>query len=65
MAAVFVPYFVVRGLLSDPLRLRNPATRYRQHRRQRGMSVGNDWRDWLGGYPNLLPGVYPPNLLAT
>ena len=51
VTAVFVPYFAGRGLLRDLIGLRNPATRYRQYKRQRGMSMVNDWRDWLGGYP--------------
>lgn len=46
-----VPYWIVRGLLSDVLRLRNPMTRYREYHRRRGMSVVRDWVDWLGGWP--------------
>jgi 2-polyprenyl-6-hydroxyphenyl methylase/3-demethylubiquinone-9 3-methyltransferase len=49
--SVFVPYFVVRGILADVLRLRNPIVRYREYRRTRGMSITHDWLDWLGGYP--------------
>jgi 2-polyprenyl-3-methyl-5-hydroxy-6-metoxy-1,4-benzoquinol methylase len=49
--AVWVPYFVGRGLVADLLRLRNPLARYRAHQRSRGMSVVHDWLDWLGGYP--------------
>jgi 2-polyprenyl-6-hydroxyphenyl methylase/3-demethylubiquinone-9 3-methyltransferase len=49
--ATFVPYFVVRGLLVDAVRRRNPMTRYREYRRTRGMSMRHDWIDWLGGYP--------------
>jgi len=47
----FVPYFAGRGLASDLVHLRNPAVRYRQYQKERGMSVVHDWRDWLGGYP--------------
>jgi 2-polyprenyl-6-hydroxyphenyl methylase/3-demethylubiquinone-9 3-methyltransferase len=46
-----VPYFVIRGSVSDVLRGRNPVARYRQYRENRGMSVVRDWVDWLGGYP--------------
>jgi len=48
---LFVPVFVAKGLAVDLLRLRNPATRYREYRQQRGMSIVYDWLDWLGGLP--------------
>jgi 2-polyprenyl-6-hydroxyphenyl methylase/3-demethylubiquinone-9 3-methyltransferase len=49
--AIFIPYFVLGGLLMD-LRIRqNPLTRYVEYRRRRGMSRCHDWFDWLGGYP--------------
>ncbi len=44
-------YLVLRGLGGDLLRLQDPTRRYREYRRNRGMSVLHDWRDWLGGYP--------------
>lgn len=49
--AAFVPAFFVFGLGQDLLRRRDPRERYRQYRRERGMSVLHDWIDWLGGYP--------------
>jgi len=49
--SAFVPYLVIRGILADALRLRNPITRYGEYRRTRGMSITHDWADWLGGYP--------------
>lgn len=49
--SVFVPYFVLRGLCTDLLSLQNPARRYREYRRSRGMHIWTDWLDWLGGYP--------------
>jgi 2-polyprenyl-6-hydroxyphenyl methylase/3-demethylubiquinone-9 3-methyltransferase len=51
VTALFVPYFVGRGLIADLVRLRNPVARYREYRRARGMSMRHDWMDWLGGYP--------------
>jgi SAM-dependent methyltransferase len=51
MSAVFYPVFFLSGLLIDVIRLRNPATRYREHKKYRGMSLLHDWCDWLGGYP--------------
>lgn len=47
---MFVPYFVLRGIIADVVR-RNPVVRYREYRRTRGMSHTHDWFDWLGGYP--------------
>ena len=49
--AVVGSYFVVRGLVGDLIRLRNPLDRYRQYPRQRGMSYFTDLLDWVGGYP--------------
>jgi 2-polyprenyl-3-methyl-5-hydroxy-6-metoxy-1,4-benzoquinol methylase len=51
VTAVFVPIFAGKGLAADVLRGRNPAKRYREYKKQRGMSVVHDWLDWLGGYP--------------
>jgi 2-polyprenyl-6-hydroxyphenyl methylase/3-demethylubiquinone-9 3-methyltransferase len=51
MSALFYPIFFLSGLLIDLVRLRNPARRYREHKKYRGMSLLHDWRDWLGGYP--------------
>jgi 2-polyprenyl-6-hydroxyphenyl methylase/3-demethylubiquinone-9 3-methyltransferase len=51
VTGVFVPYFAGRGLLRDLVDLKNPVARYRQYKKQRGMSMVHDWRDWLGGYP--------------
>jgi 2-polyprenyl-6-hydroxyphenyl methylase/3-demethylubiquinone-9 3-methyltransferase len=46
-----VPYWVLRGLLSDLWHTRNPIARYREHGQHRGMSLLHDWVDWLGGWP--------------
>lgn len=51
MSAVFYPMFFLSGALLDIVQLRNPKTRYREHKKYRGMSLVHDWRDWLGGYP--------------
>jgi hypothetical protein len=48
---IFIPYFVVRGLVEDLIRLRKPWARYRDYKKERGMSLFFDWIDWLGGYP--------------
>ena len=51
MTALFFPLFFLSGLIIDLVKLRNPAARYREHKKYRGMSLIHDWRDWLGGYP--------------
>jgi 2-polyprenyl-6-hydroxyphenyl methylase/3-demethylubiquinone-9 3-methyltransferase len=47
----FIPYYVIRGLLEDLWQLKSPLRRYREYKKQRGMSKFRDWIDWLGGYP--------------
>ncbi|HEY1658734.1 MAG TPA: class I SAM-dependent methyltransferase [Candidatus Sulfotelmatobacter sp.] len=51
LPAVFIPLNVARGLLADLSSLKNPATRYRVYKRDRGMSMMRDWIDWIGGWP--------------
>jgi 2-polyprenyl-3-methyl-5-hydroxy-6-metoxy-1,4-benzoquinol methylase len=49
--SVFFSYFFLRGLAADILRFKNPAKRYADYKKRRGMSMVRDWYDWLGGYP--------------
>lgn len=49
IVTVFVPYYLLGGLMADLSRRRNPWRRYHAH--TRGMSTMYDWIDWLGGYP--------------
>lgn len=51
VSVLCVPYFILRRLLSDVVRGRNPLEHYREYRTNRGMSAVRDWVDWLGGYP--------------
>lgn len=51
VTAVFIPYFIFRGLVADMLHRTNPLRAYRQYKKSRGMSRVHDWFDWLGGYP--------------
>ena len=51
MSAVFIPYFVLAGLRNDLREQSWPLDRYTRYKCSRGMSVVNDWHDWLGGYP--------------
>ena len=44
-------YFFLVCLKEDLIRFRNPIRRYRDYKRNRGMSVLHDWIDWFGGYP--------------
>jgi 2-polyprenyl-6-hydroxyphenyl methylase/3-demethylubiquinone-9 3-methyltransferase len=49
--AIFIPSFIMGGLVKDLLRGRNPVARYTEYKKSRGMSIVHDWIDWLGGYP--------------
>jgi 2-polyprenyl-3-methyl-5-hydroxy-6-metoxy-1,4-benzoquinol methylase len=51
LPAIFIPLNVVRGLVADLSELRNPVTRYRVYKKDRGMSMMRDWIDWIGGWP--------------
>jgi 2-polyprenyl-6-hydroxyphenyl methylase/3-demethylubiquinone-9 3-methyltransferase len=51
MSMIFYPVFFLSGVLIDLVHLRNPAVRYREHKKYRGMSLIHDWRGWLSGYP--------------
>lgn len=51
VSAIFIPCFIVFGILLDLMRGRNPLTRYTEYKKSRGMSITHDWFDWLGGYP--------------
>lgn len=51
IAGTFIAVQVVKGGVKDLVLLRNPAQRYRDKRRSRGMSRWHDWIDWIGGYP--------------
>jgi len=51
LPAVFIPLNIVRGLMKDLSSLKNPVTRYRVYKKDRGMSMMRDWIDWIGGWP--------------
>lgn len=51
LTPVFYTVFFAAGLLIDLASFRNPARRFTEHRKYRGMSLTHDWKDWLGGYP--------------
>jgi len=47
---LFFPYYIIRGIAADLLRMKNPLRRYLDSY-ERGMSLVTDWLDWLGGLP--------------
>ncbi len=47
-SALFFPWVVTACFCKDILCLKNPVERYRQYKKNRGMSIVYDW---LGGYP--------------
>ena len=51
MSSIFIPYWIVRHVLSDTVRGRAPWHTMATYKKNRGMSVWHDWHDWLGGYP--------------
>jgi 2-polyprenyl-3-methyl-5-hydroxy-6-metoxy-1,4-benzoquinol methylase len=51
VSAVFVPYWTLRSITSDLIRLRAPWHTMATYKKNRGMSIWHDWHDWLGGYP--------------
>jgi 2-polyprenyl-6-hydroxyphenyl methylase/3-demethylubiquinone-9 3-methyltransferase len=51
LPAIFIPLNVVRSLVRDLSGLKNPLTRYRVYKKDRGMSMMRDWIDWIGGWP--------------
>lgn len=51
LPAIFIPLNVVNGFVKDLSGLKNPLTRYRVYKKDRGMSMMRDWIDWIGGWP--------------
>ena len=44
-------YFFLICLKEDLIRFKDPFARYREYKKNRGMSIWYDWIDWFGGYP--------------
>ena len=40
-----------KGAIKDLVVLKNPLTRYKEYKKNRGMSIYYDLIDWIGGYP--------------
>ncbi len=51
IGGMFVAFQAIKGLIKDILFFRNPARRYIDKKKSRGMSMWHDWIDWVGGYP--------------
>ncbi len=48
ISTIFYPYMFLRTTASS---LVNQKNQFTECRKNRGMSIVHDWRDWLGGYP--------------
>src|SRR5207244_327466 len=51
IVAIFFSHAFLELFAKDILCGRDPMKRYRDYKKERGMSVVRDWFDWLGGYP--------------
>ncbi len=51
LTGAFGSLFICKGFLKDLFLRKNPLARYRDYKKQRGMSYFTDLHDWLGGYP--------------
>jgi 2-polyprenyl-6-hydroxyphenyl methylase/3-demethylubiquinone-9 3-methyltransferase len=51
MSTALLPYMAARAVLTSIRIHGDPVTYFSEYKRQRGMSVYHDWKDWLGGYP--------------
>ncbi|HZW18982.1 MAG TPA: class I SAM-dependent methyltransferase [Luteimonas sp.] len=51
VGAIFYPLFAAYAFTLDLRNGQRPGTHAREYRRNRGMSLFHDWRDWLGGFP--------------
>ena len=51
IAGNYIAFQALKGLIKDMMCLHNPAQRYRDKKKSRGMSMWHDWIDWVGGYP--------------
>src|SRR5690606_3323037 len=49
--AVFIPRYIILPFIKDIILLRHPLTRYREYKKERGMSRFHDFLDWWGGLP--------------
>jgi len=49
--SIFYPYFMIRTVLVGLVKSRSPLAKFKDYKKERGMSITHDWDDWLGGYP--------------
>ncbi|WP_292654761.1 class I SAM-dependent methyltransferase [Nitratifractor sp.] len=47
----YVIFNTTKGAIKDIVMLKNPLTRYKEYKKNRGMSIYYDLIDWIGGYP--------------
>jgi 2-polyprenyl-6-hydroxyphenyl methylase/3-demethylubiquinone-9 3-methyltransferase len=48
VCSVFLPYFFSRAVAASIIKKENVFSNYR---RNRGMTIVQDWFDWVGGFP--------------
>lgn len=48
---IFYPWFAFQTMIAGLIKEGNPVARFSSYKKDRGMSILHDWRDWLGGYP--------------
>lgn len=51
ITAIFVPMFSLQSIFISCMKYKNPFGSFLYYKKKRGMSLYNDWIDWLGGYP--------------
>lgn len=49
--AFYIVFNTLKGGIKDIFLLKNPLNRYKEYKKNRGMSIYYDLLDWLGGYP--------------
>ena len=47
----YISFNTSKGFIKDIMLLRNPLHRYKEYKKNRGMSIYYDLIDWIGGYP--------------
>jgi len=48
---LYYPWFAIQAMIIGVIKEGNPIVKFSDYKRERGMSILHDWKDWLGGYP--------------
>jgi 2-polyprenyl-3-methyl-5-hydroxy-6-metoxy-1,4-benzoquinol methylase len=51
ISSIYIPFFMLQSVAIGIVKYRNPIGHFSNYKKKRGMSIYNDWIDWLGGYP--------------